>query len=272
MKIRIIPDLHGETWWEDFKDDNVDKFIFLGDYVDSYTISDKDIVDNLLKLIEFKKNNTEKVVLLYGNHEYNYCHPYIGYCSGYRASYSLQLQEILKDNKDLFSVIYELETPSHDLLFSHAGLSKGWIIDNYYWLNSPKYDLNYHLATDSSYKGKIEYDVPNLDKLLNIGIESKAMLDRIMSIGYMRGGASRYGGPLWADMSETYNNWYKENGKPLIQIVGHTPQKHLTPHTYKNNNSYIAFLDLNTRKVDYVLDISDKITLYHNNKEIMSIK
>lgn len=86
MRIRVIGDVHGKSWWKSLvKDiDEVDMIVFLGDYVDSYNISDEQIINNLLDIIEFKKSYEDKVILLLGNHEYNYISPYIGYCSGYR--------------------------------------------------------------------------------------------------------------------------------------------------------------------------------------------
>lgn len=42
MKIRVIGDLHGRDWWKrKVETGDSDLNIFLGDYVDSYTVSDK---------------------------------------------------------------------------------------------------------------------------------------------------------------------------------------------------------------------------------------
>lgn len=57
MKIRVIGDLHGRDWWKrKVETGDSDLNIFLGDYVDSYTVSDKQIINNLLDIIEFKKS------------------------------------------------------------------------------------------------------------------------------------------------------------------------------------------------------------------------
>jgi metallophosphoesterase superfamily enzyme len=73
MKVRVFGDLHGLTTWQEIvKDDSYDMNVFLGDYVDSFTISDAQILDNLQKLIDYKKSNPDKVTLLWGNHDLMY--------------------------------------------------------------------------------------------------------------------------------------------------------------------------------------------------------
>lgn len=135
MKIRVIGDLHGRDWWKrKVETGDSDLNIFLGDYVDSYTVSDKQIINNLLDIIEFKKSYEDKVILLLGNHEYNYISPYIGYCSGYRYSISNKLQGIYRNNLHLFKLnhnikIYNPETEKIDRTywFSHAGITSKWL-------------------------------------------------------------------------------------------------------------------------------------------------
>ena len=64
MKIRVIGDLHGRDWWKrKVKTGDSDLNIFLGDYVDSYIVSDEGIINNLLDIIEFKKAYEDKVIL-----------------------------------------------------------------------------------------------------------------------------------------------------------------------------------------------------------------
>ena len=135
MKIRVIGDLHGRDWWKrKVETGDSDLNIFLGDYVDSYIVSDEGIINNLLDIIEFKKAYEDKVILLLGNHEFNYISPYIGYCSGYRYSISDKLQDIYRTNLHLFKLnynikIYNPETEKIDRTywFSHAGITSKWL-------------------------------------------------------------------------------------------------------------------------------------------------
>ena len=74
MKILVIPDVHGRTFWHVAKEivDNVDKVVFLGDYLDPYpeeNITPDDALIEFCKILEFKEQYMNKVVLLIGNHE-----------------------------------------------------------------------------------------------------------------------------------------------------------------------------------------------------------
>ena len=79
-KVLVIPDVHGETFWKEpvlKYIDKVDRIIFLGDYLDPYPEEGKDyspqeIFDNLMDIVELKRNHMEKVVLLKGNHDQHY--------------------------------------------------------------------------------------------------------------------------------------------------------------------------------------------------------
>ena len=72
----VIPDVHGRKFWKDVVtqyENNVDKIIFLGDYLDPYPdegITRKDAINNFEEIIDYKVNNKDKFVLLLGNHKF----------------------------------------------------------------------------------------------------------------------------------------------------------------------------------------------------------
>ena len=74
-QLLAIGDVHGRTFWKDAVEkhaDNVDKIIFLGDYLDPYkweNITRKDAIRNFQEIIDYKSNNKDKVILLLGNHK-----------------------------------------------------------------------------------------------------------------------------------------------------------------------------------------------------------
>lgn len=75
-KILILPDIHGRPFWkkavEKYKNE-VDKIVFLGDYLDPYVwegITRKNAIRNFEEIIDYKINNKDKVVLLLGNHKF----------------------------------------------------------------------------------------------------------------------------------------------------------------------------------------------------------
>ena len=89
-KIITIGDLHGRTVWKEFEDikfllyaepgaagyggfvPECYKYVFIGDYCDSFTETSDKIKDNLLELIRFKTLYPDHVILLWGNHDYQY--------------------------------------------------------------------------------------------------------------------------------------------------------------------------------------------------------
>ena len=261
MKIRVIPDVHGYNWWKNLVTDieDLDYIIFLGDYVDEWNLPNEKIINNLKDIIEFKKSNIDKVVLLYGNHEWNYINPYIGYCSGYRPSYMREINSLLAENKNLFNIcklinislpLYSI--PEQKLLFSHAGFTSHWINENYHWLN----ETHFNELDDFNDRFK-DFRLPDLEEKINSAKDSDKILDKVMQISYLRGGRSQFGGPLWADKNESANTYLMG----YHQFVGHTPLK--APITYqfkerKPQTSSITYCDCDSKEVDITIEITDK--------------
>ena len=120
----VITDIHGRDKWKEVKDNTQDKIIFLGDYVDTYEeITNKEQLNNLLEIIEFKKENMDRVVLLLGNHDMHYLYSdSFGKCSGYSHNKEKLFKPIFKENRDLFKIVHV----EGNTIFSHAGISQVW--------------------------------------------------------------------------------------------------------------------------------------------------
>ena len=73
MKTLVLGDIHGRTIWKDIiKKENPDKVIFLGDYVTTHEgISSEQQISNLEEILTYKEENSDKVILLRGNHKIN---------------------------------------------------------------------------------------------------------------------------------------------------------------------------------------------------------
>ena len=67
-RLVIIPDVHGRGFWRDaVRDDPDGEFLFLGDYLDPYElegISEAEAFRGLEDILEFKKENPDRVTLL----------------------------------------------------------------------------------------------------------------------------------------------------------------------------------------------------------------
>lgn len=65
-KIIIVPDVHGRTFWRLAKEkiNEIDRVVFLGDYLDPYPIegiSPEKAIEELKKIIDFKKNSQRRL-------------------------------------------------------------------------------------------------------------------------------------------------------------------------------------------------------------------
>jgi predicted MPP superfamily phosphohydrolase len=202
----VFGDLHGRTHWQkEVKNDLYDMNVFLGDYVDHWTYSDETIIDNLNALINYKKKNKDKVILLLGNHDLMYM--FLGEsqfkCSGFRSSYAVQLNQIFRENRHLFQASYQYG----DTLLTHAGLSKKFFnvlkerLSDKIKLEGEKY---------SEYLNEVFRNVPNY----------------LSDVSHYRGGLKEHGGIFWADMKEHLSK--NNHIKGLNQIVGHQPVPSIT--------------------------------------------
>lgn len=186
-----------------------DKIIFVGDYVDSFTLSNIEIKKNLLEIIEFKKLMGDKVVLLLGNHDVQY---FINdqICSGYRPEMRFDLEEIYTKNLELFQISYEVrDNEGISYLWTHAGVSNNW-------LDSLKKFL---LDENFKFYGIVKERNPILvSEWLDLAWEIRC--DRIFDVDSYSGGSSKNAGPIWIRPRSL-------NLSPIKgynQIIGHTPQ------------------------------------------------
>ncbi len=125
MKIGVIGDIHGRSIWKEFiKDETIDKWVFIGDYFDSFDISFTEQFHNFKELIKFKVDNNDKVVLLVGNHDYHYMKTIDETYSGYQYKTAYYIQALVTDAVDAghLKLCYKHE----NFLFTHAGVTKTW--------------------------------------------------------------------------------------------------------------------------------------------------
>ena len=223
MKILINPDIHGRVFWKysiEHKDE-FDKIIFLGDYLDAYSpdllLKEK---DNFKEIIQFKKDNPDKVILLLGNHDCSYINDKIYTASRYNPFKHNSYQKLFLDNIDLFQLIYIYDK----YLFSHAGVYQKWM------------DLN-----KLTLKDLLDCDLDKLSKSLNW-------------IDYFRGGFYDVGSCIWADIRDSGT---EKLLKGYYHIFGHTQLKfNLSTSEFSCLDCRIPFsLDSETGHINKLMDI-----------------
>jgi len=203
MKTITIGDIHGKRDWEILKTQKKywDKIIFVGDYVDSYDHSNREILENLKEIILFKMENPNKVVLLLGNHDVQYFSDGERFrCSGYRVDMFTALNQIFETNKDIFQLAYQYK----NWVWTHAGISKDWVARN---IDS----LSFFLKDGESLSD-------NMAESINKNWDSKSRANVFMQCGRIRGGSQKTGSSMWCDRSELIRDPYEG----LVQVVGHS--------------------------------------------------
>ena len=196
--ILIVPDVHGRNFWLPALDYQ-GEVIFLGDYVDPYpqeNFTEEDAYKGLLKIVNFKQQNPDRVTLLIGNHEMHYYERCFG-AGRFSEEYYPKYHEILTGDatKGLFQICKQIE----NYLFIHAGVTKGW------------YDLHYPQFQNLG---------STLEEQLNRVFFEKMYIFHEAAWKY-RGGLDDSGSPLWADYYELIDE--TDHFAPnIIQIIGHT--------------------------------------------------
>lgn len=197
MRALIFGDLHGENRWQQHvKDiDKYDYVIFMGDYMDSFTHLDIELIENLDSLLDFKCKYPDKVILLMGNHDNQYMFSDFPEtrCSGFRSHIYIIVKNRYKYHSHLFQAAFQIE----DILFTHGGL------------------LNIHYQALNRIVKKEEN--MRYDTYLNMIFKEKPRTMFLCSA--FRGGGDTHSGIFWTDWEELLN---EKKYLPINQIVGHT--------------------------------------------------
>ncbi len=216
MKIACLGDLHGADRWKDALDLGADRYVFVGDYVDSYVFDDETILENLKDVIQFKIDHPDAVTLLWGNHDIQYLYYPRFRGSGFRPSMAGDLRSIFHEHRSLIQVAYSYRS----YVFTHAGLHRRWV---------------------EQYMGAFGRPSELVVKLNKMMDDDKS-LGKLAAVGTVRGGTAGYGGPLWCD----YDLELTADPYPGIdQVVGHTQRKFLGRVSSSGNTllnvNYLAY-------------------------------
>ena len=220
MKIILIGDIHGRDSWMNIVEQNpdADLFVFVGDYFDSFTIPALSQINNFKLILNFRDENPDKVILLFGNHDFHYTSGCIGHYTGfdYSVFYNMKLDLESLIRQEILKICYVKD----DILFSHAGLTKTWCENN-------------------------NVDLENLEDNLNQILIYKPQLFAFKS-GIRR---DKYGddvtqGPLWVREKSL-----KEDGlSDYVHIVGHSSSDEIIFNLFDDGAKYIITDTLRNEK------------------------
>lgn len=230
MKLIAIGDIHGRDIWKEIVNQEFDKCVFIGDYFDSFDIPGDVQLNNFLDIIEFKKNNVDKVVLLIGNHDFHYL-DFNEHYSGFQTGYQFQIKELLNKNLDYLQMAYQYDK----YLFTHAGISIQWLKNNG-WIGE-----NYVNYVNDLWKYK-----PNSFKF----------------VGYSPYGDDKNASPIWIRPNSLRSANYDSLRIENIQIVGHTRQIGGIDIEGKTTGGRYYFIDvLDNQNKQYLIIDNNKVKL-----------
>lgn len=249
MKILNIGDVHGRNDWKraifgsvqeydtwrsavdsglDAATIPYDKVIFVGDYVDSFDLTNVEILHNLNEIIHLKMTLGDKVVLLWGNHDIQY---FVNdqSCSGFRSNMKMDLYDIFTKNESLFKLAHQEVVDDRNYLWTHGGVTSGWLsfFENKF-LNNTEHRL-YDIIEP--------YKTLKLADQLNLAWEMRFY--GLFYVDYTSGGYHPWAGPLW-------NRVTSLNNYPLhkfTQVVGHTQQPEIRKTKVKRGSIHY-FIDV----------------------------
>ena len=129
-RIIAIGDTHGRNTWKILINlHKFDKLIFIGDYFDSDHVLFEDQLNNFLDILEFKRQNPDKVILLIGNHDFQYMKQYSDgeTYSGYQLKNSKMIEHAF--STALSEGLLQMCHIEGNIIFTHAGVTKTWCED-----------------------------------------------------------------------------------------------------------------------------------------------
>jgi hypothetical protein len=220
-KTIYIGDIHGRDIWDEIvaKHDDADNIVFIGDYFDSFDIPAVHQLDNVKKIVEFKKkrelDTSKKVYLLIGNHDIHYW-PGIrgkGSTSGFQATMSFQYEHFFRENRDHF----QMSVLIGNRLCTHAGVGNDFLKSVGFW----KMD-NADESIISDYLNDLFHYKPN--EFTFDGSYDRNNTGVIPSYY----GDDDWQSPIWIRPKSLQRvNKNTDLKKNYIQIVGHTQQDHI---------------------------------------------
>ncbi len=221
-RILVIPDVHGSNFWrkpvQDYID-KVDRIVFLGDYLDPYLMSGdvysaQALFDNVMDIVDLKRENMDKVILLKGNHDQHYASEMFRdlACGSRLDSVNWStFNAVFEINKDIFKLTHLEDVDGTPYLFSHAGLTL-------YWLHKVNTEV-WKLADN-----KISLEDPMIIDKINQLDDTKEGQKMLAVTGKERSlFGEKTGSILWADILEHAPKASKIYGlNKVYQVFGHS--------------------------------------------------
>ena len=201
MKLIAIGDIHGRKIWEVIvkQESGADLFVFIGDYFDTREeISVHQQIENFKKILQFKVDNPDKVVLLLGNHDFHYLKGVQDKYSGFAKFFQMDINEVLEPA--VANGLVQMCFIHDKFLFTHAGVTKTWCVTNGINRDNLEESINQAFMTDLK------------------------AFSFVYGLNMAKDGDNVIQSPIWVRLPSLF----EDAVLGYVYVVGHTPLEELT--------------------------------------------
>ena len=236
----MIGDIHGrDDWKKIIEKENADRYIFIGDYFDSYDIPGLVQMHNFKEIMMWSEKTDAECVFLIGNHDYHYFDFVTDTnTSGYQYKLATSIKHLMNDYKDRLQMAYQFD----DVVCSHAGISEdfmnavfgrgGWNVDNMVELINEKWKYQPKTFEFGSY----------------VEMKKMSWLDPT--------GDNVDQSPTWIRPRSLMKSNYDTLRKKVIQVAGHTIQRKIDIKGMATGGRYY-FIDTLETSGEYLIHNDD---------------
>ena len=244
MKTVFIGDIHGIDCWKDIvMNEAADRYIFMGDYFDSFHIPGLMQMHNFKEIMEWKDHPQAEFVYLIGNHDYHYF-DFINdtNTSGYQFKLATSIKHLMNDYKDRLQMAYQFD----NIVCSHAGISEDFM---------------------NAVFGKGGWNADNMVELVNEQWKYKPQTFEFGSYVQMHkmswldsSGDNVDQSPIWIRPKSLMRSNKDTLKKKVIQIAGHTPQRQIDIKGMATGGRYY-FIDTLENSGEYLIYEDGKFSI-----------
>lgn len=229
MKTIVLGDIHGRTDWKRIVDQPFDKVVFIGDYVDTHeNITGLQQVENLREIIAFKQQNLDKVILLVGNHDYQY---WPGIEGELYSGFQPAMKNTFRYEFETYEKSFQMCHVQDNIIFSHAGFTETFVEQK--------------IGTFS-------------EKNVNDVFKYKPQSFKFYYFDRSGCGDHPNQSCIWVRPQSLMRDHLSGDWK---QIVGHTTQKNIAPRSYNETKDKFWFIDTLVTSGEYLVIEDGNITI-----------
>lgn len=236
----MIGDIHGREIWKRIVEvEKADRYVFIGDYFDSFDISGLMQMHNFKELMMWSEQTKAETVFLIGNHDYGYFEGCDGTrTSGYQFKLAPSIKMLVREWKHKLQMAYRFD----DVLCTHAGVSTEFM-DGVFGRGGWNADTIVELLNEQWQYRPLTFDFDCVKPIKMSWVDPY--------------GDNTEQSPIWIRPKSLMRSNKDELKKQIIQVVGHTAQRSIDIKGMATGGRYY-FID--------TLETSGEYLIYQNGK------